>query len=144
MNTKTEVPTVAQVRIALEQLSEILKINLEKEGRIWLMENTDDVLAHMEIFGRLANKCLTGKYITPTYFDVDKREIMKVSLIKDLNKKGSSIIPTQYFRIILDKHISDKSGMLIFNFEQINELIQIGTTQEDELDSTQFCYFIVK
>ena len=128
MNTTKEIklPTVAKVELSLEAIS-----ILENKYILPLSSNPtqQEILNY---FAEVAISILRGKFITPTIFDADKRQILSVKYSHEIKR---------FTVYIVGEPISNE---LHFEFDQLDELLQIGATQEDELDSVNNCYFIVK
>lgn len=83
----------------------------------------------LKLYSKSASEFLRLKYISPTIFESDKRLIEKVIYIR---KNQFSIITkeNQLFATV--------------TFEQLQSLVEIGASQEDESDFVENNLFIVK
>jgi hypothetical protein len=123
-----KLPTVAKVELSLEAISKQFP-----ETKVLELVVEQDINSLLKTFGEVAESLLRKKFITPTFFDVDKRKILSIGYNDAI----------KMFAVRIDEE-KTPGNILFFEFSQLDELVQIGATGEDENDMTQFCFFIVK
>jgi hypothetical protein len=86
----------------------------------------------VKLYKELSKQLLVDKYISKTMFDKDKEQIKNIILIETGKIARFSIIT------------KNNNVFQIVTFEQLQELVELGASQEDESDFINNCLYIVK